>query len=383
MAKFPLLSESLSTIKEIDLKPIQQQALEHVRIALVGAPGSGRHTLANQMRRDPARLGAETDAPVSIIDLERASVELDADLIILVVRDDDSDTSLQQELVQGWANSDKKTLVFINQFAHAGDGTGISPWTRQRRRRVAWGSALDSDFLLKTFAPAVMELLPDKILSLGRNFPLFRSSISQYLINDTCFSNAAYALSTGLAETLGVFNLPITVADAVVLTKTQAYLVYKLGLALGYSTRWQDYVGEFGSVLGSSFIWRQLARSLVGLIPVWGIVPKVAISYAGTYVVGHAVNQWYLTGKHISRSQMQDLYTQALAKGKNAAGKLIKNRPRLHLPKPKIRLLPAGKKKKKTCNNCGKVNTRDSNFCKACGMPLGTLDGEQLKEPKR
>ena len=57
MAKFPLLSDSLSNIKEIDLKPIQKQALDGVRIALVGKPGSGRSTLADQMRSDPAREG--------------------------------------------------------------------------------------------------------------------------------------------------------------------------------------------------------------------------------------------------------------------------------------------------------------------------------------
>ncbi len=348
MAKFPLLNESLTTIKEIDLKPIMQQAMDGVRIALVGQPGSGRKTLAAQMRSDPARTGVETDAPVLILDLQKASAGFEADLTILVVREEEPDTNLQQQLVQEWANSGRKTLVFINQFTPSDGSTGISPWTRQRRRRVVWGSALDSGFLLRSFAPAVIELLPEKLLGLGRNFPLFRSSISQYLINDTCFSNAAYALSTGLAETIGVFNLPITVADMFVMTKTQAYLVYKLGLALGYSTRWQDYVAEFGSVLGSGFIWRQLARSLIGMIPVWGILPKVAVSYAGTYVVGHVVNQWYLTGRHVSKSQMQALYTQAFARGKNLAGKLIKKAPRLHLPKVKKPLLLPGKKHKKT-----------------------------------
>ena len=252
---------------------------------------------------------------------------------------------------------------------------------RQRRRRVVWGSALDSDFLVRTFAPPVIELLPEKLLGLGRNFPLFRTTIANYLINDACLSNAAYALSTGLAETVGVFNLPITVADLVVLTKTQAYLVYKLGLALGYTTRWQDYVAEFGSVLGSGFIWRQLARTLVGWIPVWGILPKVAVSYAGTYVVGHGVLQWYLTGRHISKNQIQQLYIQAFARGKNIAQKLIQKAPHPRLPKPKVRLALPAKKRKTACLYCGKPDAGDGNFCKWCGMPLEKPETVQRLEP--
>ena len=162
----------------------------------------------------------------------------------------------------------------------------------------------------------------------------------------------------------------------VVLTKNQAYLVYKLGLALGYTTRWQDYVAEFGSVLGSGFLWRQLARSLVGLIPVWGILPKVAVSYAGTFVVGHAVLQWYLTGRHVSKKQMQQLYSQAFAKGKNFAQNLTQKLPKPRISKPRLakprqKLLPApGKKQKKVCLYCGKTLSDNGGFCPHCGMPV-------------
>jgi hypothetical protein len=89
----------------------------------------------------------------------------------------------------------------------------------------------------------------------------------------------------------------------IVLSKTQAFLAYKLGLTVGFSTNWHDYLREFGGVLGGGFLLRQLARSLVGLIPVWGILPKVAIAYAGTYVVGHTILQWYLTGRHLTKDR--------------------------------------------------------------------------------
>lgn len=375
MAKIPLLSDGWSTIKEIDLRPLQQQAVNGVRLAIAGQPGSGRSTLAAQMRTDPQRPIIEFDSPITILDINNIPSDINADLIIVMVDSREPDTALHQKYLTDWADSGKKTLVFINQFDTPSETTAISPWARHRSRRVVWGQAIDHIFLLREFAPAVIALLPDKLLGLGRYFPLFRSPIAQYLINDACTTNAAYALSTGLAETIGVFDLPITVADMVVLTKNQAYLVYKLGLALGYTTRWQDYVAEFGSVLGTGFLWRQLARTLVGLIPVWGIIPKVAVSYAGTYVVGHAVLQWYLTGRHVSKKQMQQLYSQAFARGRNFAQTLTQKLPAPRLPKPKQKALPApSKKQKRVCLYCGKKLLSDNGFCPHCGMPVSEKD---------
>ena len=371
MAKIPLLSDGWSTIKEIDLRPLQQQAVNGVRLVIAGQPGSGRSTLAAQMRTDPNRSIMEFDSPITILDINNLSADIEADLIIVMVDSREPDTTLHQKYLTIWADSGKKTLVFINQLEIPGESTAISPWARHRSRRVVWGPANDQTFLQQEFVPAVMALLPDKLLGLGRYFPLFRASIAHYLINDACTTNAAYALSTGLAETVGIFDLPITVADMVVLTKNQAYLVYKLGLALDYTTRWQDYVAEFGSVLGTGFLWRQLARTLIGLIPVWGIIPKVAVSYAGTYVVGNTVLQWYLTGRHVSKKQMQQLYSQAFAKGKQFAYNLTQKLPKPRQAKPAPKLLPMpGKKQKRACLYCKKTLTDDGAFCPHCGMPI-------------
>jgi hypothetical protein len=95
-------------------------------------------------------------------------------------------------------------------------------------------------------------------------------------------------------------------------------------------------------VIGGGFLWRQVARSLVGLIPAWGIVPKVAVAYAGTYAVGYAILNWYQSGRKLTPKQMQALYVQAFSQGKEYARKLARR-----LPKPKRRRgekgkLPAG-----------------------------------------
>jgi hypothetical protein len=45
-------------------------------------------------------------------------------------------------------------------------------------------------------------------------------------------------------------------------------------------------------VIGGGFLFRQLARELVGLIPIAGVAPKVAVAYAGTWAIGRAVGMW-------------------------------------------------------------------------------------------
>jgi len=370
------LSDTWQTIKEVDLRPIREQALRGVRIAIVGTPGSGRATLADQMRRDPSHPEAEVDTPALILDLDNAEKAVNMDLLILMMDSRRTDSSREQELVKSWHNQGLKVLVFINQFAEPDGSLSVNPMTSRGKRRVVWGSVLDTDLLVEQFVPIVIEMLPEHLLSLGRYFPLFRVATARYLINDTCFTNAAYALSTGLAETVAVLDIPIAVTDMVVMSKNQAFLVYKLGLALGQSTRWQDYVVEFGGVLGGGFLWRELARTLVGLIPVWGIAPKTAIAYAGTYVVGNVVLQWYLTGRHLSRKQMQQMYRGAFARGKDVAHNLITriSRPRLSrpriqrpkLPRLKRKALPAGESVR-ICPKCGQTSSADAKFCQYCG----------------
>jgi len=439
-------------LKEADLRPLREQALKGVQVAVVGAPGSGRSTLVEQIRRDPARMSEVSSTPVLILDLDAAHQAGQAGLIILMMDSRKSDSAREQALVKEWNAAGRNLLVFINQRGAEQLAAGAAPPEQalppagpavaeavppgvsqpetavipapppggdtrlalptgqkgrsqgRRQRGVVWGSALDTQFLLEQFAPAVMDLLPENLLGLARYFPLFRVPVAHYLINDTAFTNATYALTTGLAETVAIADVPIVVADSVILTKNQLFLAYKVGLALGYSTRWQDYIAEFGSVLGSGFVFRQVARSLVGLVPVVGLVPKTAIAYAGTYVVGNAVLQWYLTGRHISRDQMKEAYQQALEQGRRVGKIFLRRRPvetspagayRLRLPKlhlPRLPKLPhislrRGKQPEPalpvpaataaaaaaatvTCPACGRPSAADAQFCQYCGRSL-------------
>ena len=84
----------------------------------------------------------------------------------------------------------------------------------------------------------------------------------------------------------------MTIGDVVVLTKNQLVMSYKIALAAGRSGRPRDLVGEIIGVLGGGLLFRQVARQLIGLVPVIGIVPKVAVAYGGTWAIGRAVTLW-------------------------------------------------------------------------------------------
>jgi uncharacterized protein (DUF697 family) len=389
MTSFRDFTNVWNNVKEMDLRPIRLEAQRGVRIALVGMPGSGRHALADLMRRDPARPNVVTMTPILLVDLddpEQAYQKTaNADLIILTINAAQPNTVTERQLARRWVDAGKKILVIIHrQFVEeitvsTDQSLVLEQWGSWGKQHVLMGNLTDMNFITQEFSPVVIEMLPDLLLSLGRYFPLFRLPIAKQLINDTSLSNAAYAVSTGIAEVVPVLDVPLNVADMFILTKAQAFLVYRLGLTLGFSFNWQDYVKEFSGVLGGGFIWRQIARQLIGLIPSWGIVPKVAVSYSGTYVVGHVVLQWYLTGRHITRKQMQELYVQAFARGKNLADGLTKRLPK---PKPKkqvIKALPAPRKITK-CPRCGKRPAKGAQFCHYCGLAFFPSDQTEISQ---
>lgn len=385
MANWGDLGNIWTTFKEIDIRPIAQDAERPTTIAVIGAQGVGKTTLISALRHDD-RAHEKIVTPVFEADLDAARQLGDVDLVILVLDATRGDFTNEVLLFNQWQAEKRNVLVFYNKMDSVIDANALNasmtPWSGTH---VASGSAIDLGSLTATFIPRVLGVLVDKHLALARRYPLFRLSIARKLVGDTSVANASYALTTGLGQLVPALDIPFTVADVVILTKNQALMVYKLGLALGLSTRWQDHVAELGGVVGAGFLWRQVARELIGLIPGWGLLPKVAVAYAGTYAVGEAILRWYQTGRKVSGSSMRELYEDALARGKQIAQNLIDNMPRPAmptLPKPSLPNLPRPSlpnvklpalprpSSSITCLNCGKKNPSDAKFCAYCATAL-------------
>lgn len=373
MAGWRDLENIWTTFKELDVRPIREQAEKPLTLAFVGEDGVGKSTLI-------AALGTHARARERVItlvieaNLENADRASSADLIILMLDARQRSFSAEAELYNKWKSSERNVLVFYNKMdamvAPSGreqqesSALAVSslPWSN---RRFAFGAALDPDVLENDFVPRVLDALPNQHLALARSFPLFRFAVTRNLIAESALANATYSLSTGIAEIVPALDIPFNVADMVILTKNQAMMIYKEGLALGLSARWQDQLAQLGGVIGAGFLWRQVARQLVGLIPGWGILPKVAVAYAGTYAVGEAVLYWYKTGHKISKQAMNQVYSDALGRGKGIAQKLLSRAPRVSMP-----ALPR-RRTTLICANCGRENPADAQFCNHCGNALG------------
>lgn len=186
--------------------------------------------------------------------------------------------------------------------------------------------ALDADraraALEAAVVPALLDRTPEERgaeLALARQFPVFRRPYVRRLVEDTARANAWYAFSTGIAQLTAVLNLPVALADMLVLSKNQIIMAYKIALAAGREDRPRVLMGEVVGVIGAGLLFRQIARELVGLLPGVGLVPKVAVSYAGTRLIGVVVTAWALEGRKVEMAELRYLYDSTLAAGRHLA----------------------------------------------------------------
>jgi uncharacterized protein (DUF697 family) len=387
MASISRWRNLLSIIGEVDVRPIRAEAEQPVDLAIVAAQTETALWLAEQLRQDPGRPDQRSAAPLLAASLDSLPLENKFDLIILIIEPPALQALQQANLFEGWRQAGQRALVVLQESGtvnHDAREVALVPGSMGRGIRLLLGDVRQPAFLDENLVPAVLALLPEKQLAAARTFPRLRARVVRRLINDTSTSNAAYSLTTGLAEIIPVLTIPLNVTDMIILTKAQAFLIYRLGLALGLPLEWQSYLAEFGSVLGGGFLWRQLARMLVGLIPAYGILPKVAIAYSGTYVVGQVVYQWYLTGRHLTAANIRSLYVQALQRGRKLASNLLSNR--LRLPwRRKSPALPDGQRRfslrrkraqpdGQTCPSCGQLNAPQAHYCQNCGVPLAAKE---------
>ncbi|MBI5035496.1 MAG: zinc-ribbon domain-containing protein [Chloroflexi bacterium] len=371
MAAWSDLGNIWKTFKELDTRPLAEEAERPIVLAFVGADSVGKSTLIAALRHDK-RSREKVISPTIEADLDAALRLGLVDLVVLMLDATRDDFTAEADLYREWKSAGRNVIVFYNKMDAVADTSQINstlmPWSGAR---IAFGSALDYDSLAMQFIPRALEALPERHAALARRYPIFRLPVAHKLIAETSSANATYSIGTGIAEIVPALNIPFNVADTIVLTKNQALMVYKLGLVLGLSTDWRDHAAELGGVVGAGFMWRQLARQLIGLIPAWGIIPKVAIAYAGTYAVGEAILRWYQTGHKVSGQGMKEIYADALARGKQVAQSLIARAPRPALPSRPRLALP--KPRGKMCPNCGKKNARDAVYCAYCSTKLDAI----------
>jgi hypothetical protein len=177
---------------------------------------------------------------------------------------------------------------------------------------------------------AVLETRKEYALALARLFPPFRSAVVERAIMKTAKENALFSLLTALPNVVpSVAELPWAVgefaSDTAVLTANQIHMAFVLAGASGRAVGFKEQRSEIGSIVAGAWGWRTVARQLVGKVPFGGgLVPKAAIAFAGTYVVGLTLERIYRVGYGLSSGERAEAYEQALGRGKQVASLLLR-----------------------------------------------------------
>ncbi|MFN8060915.1 MAG: hypothetical protein U0Q12_17290 [Vicinamibacterales bacterium] len=306
-----------SLVREIDLKTIQTEALRGFRIGVASDSPELGAAVARVLTGDAA---GPIHPWIDLVHGRAADGGRDW-LLSLVVSSSPDLTSELADFRDVCARAGVAVGVFVVGDVHA------SQLAVREHERVRVGGATVDAATVERLVAALLDAVPGlPEVALARQLPGTRGAVFSRLIELTSRANATYALTAAVAETMPIVSVPLNVADIVVLTKNQLVMAYKIALGAGKSGQPRDLLGEIVGVLGSGFLFRQGARQLVGLIPVVGILPKVAIAYAGTWAVGQATVAWATKGGAVTADAVKRFYEDARRRSREVAVHLLRQR---------------------------------------------------------
>ncbi len=323
MPRLPDLERGFKALRELDLSAIRNQAEAPFHIAVIGDTGVGKSTLITQLLSGPRTGGTLHPTPISEHRLNEEIFVQPYSVVILILDASRSEHPIEYQVFEKLRSYKVPIIVCYNKYDLIQNPQTLSSALRLPGSQVVALTASDRQTILENLVPELLHFYKEREVLLARHLPMLREPVSRKLIEDTCFINAAYSLTTGLAEMNILFDLPLNVADMVVLTKNQTLMAYKIALAFDLPSDWRETIPKLATVVGSAFLWRLTARQLVGLVPAFGIVPKVAVSYAGTYAVGQAIYQWCAYGEKVNPKLLKSIFAQALERSREVADTLV------------------------------------------------------------
>jgi hypothetical protein len=173
-------------------------------------------------------------------------------------------------------------------------------------------------------------------LPLARNYRPFRMPYIERVIRVTSRENALFSLATALPDVIpSLIEIPWAVtefaSDTAVLTTNQIKMAFLIAAASDREVGYREQKNEIATLIGGAFGWRALARQLIGKVPFGGgLIPKAAIAYGATKLVGVSLERFYRIGYGYTRKERKHVYNEAFEHGKKVAeGILGRLRPDL------------------------------------------------------
>ena len=175
----------------------------------------------------------------------------------------------------------------------------------------------------------IVERREDLRLALARNFRAFRRPVIGKIIRAISRENAIFCLLTALPDVVpSLIELPWAAgefaSDTAVLTMNQVRMAFLIAAASDQDVGYREQRAQIAGIVAGAFGWRALARELVGKVPFGGgLIPKAAISYAGTYTVGVGLERLYRIGYGLTREERRRIYEQALERGRAIVNSVV------------------------------------------------------------
>ncbi|MFZ5927576.1 MAG: hypothetical protein ACOYX1_09030 [Acidobacteriota bacterium] len=183
---------------------------------------------------------------------------------------------------------------------------------------------------LPQFVERFVAARPEEALALARLLEPVRQEYARQIIHQVSRENALFSILTSLPNVVpGIAQIPWLIgefaSDTAVLTANQIRMAFLLAAASDREVGFREQRREIGSIIAGAWGWRAGARQLVSKIPFGGgIIPKAAVAYAGTFVVGLALDRLYRLGYGLSREEREKAYEEAYARGRQVASNLVR-----------------------------------------------------------
>jgi len=159
-------------------------------------------------------------------------------------------------------------------------------------------------------------------LPLARSFHPFREPVIDHVIHSVSRDSALFAVVTALPAVIpSILELPWSLgefaSDTAFITINQIRMAFLIAAASDKEVGYSAQKAEIAGIITGAFGWRALARELVGKIPFGaGLIPKGAVAFAGTHVVGMGLDRYHRVGYGLTRAERRESYQAAFERGK-------------------------------------------------------------------
>jgi hypothetical protein len=182
----------------------------------------------------------------------------------------------------------------------------------------------------KQIVTDILEHHPELSVSLARQIHPFRYPVTNEIIKRVSRENALFSVATAVPSIVPLLSLPWAVgefaSDTAFLTGNQIRMAFLLAAASDRTVGYREQRAEIGSLFAGAFGWRALARELAGKIPMGGgLIPKAAISFAATYVIGLSLERYYRLGYGYTKEERRRVYEEAFERGKAVVQSIVQS----------------------------------------------------------